>query len=615
MSQDPLSPAPQVSPRSGSYLSLLANVRFEAFLWTQFLGAFNDNLYKMIVSLVAVRAASQAGGGSYLALAGAVFVLPFLLFAGYAGQLADRYSKSRVLQVTKSLEIITMLIGIGALVSGKIEFLLVVLFLLATQANFFSPAKYGFLPETITERGISRANGLLELTTFIAIAIVIGTSFGTFLYSTWKDAPVLMGSTLLGIAIVGSLASFFIQKVPASGSREPFHLNPFHEIVEGTRELAKDRVQALTVIGISWFWFIGALLQMAILLLGKEGLLATDNQIGFLVTALALGIGAGSLAAGTVSGDHLELGLAPAGGLLMGIATLGLGLSGTYNSALVWLLLVGFTGGLFVVPLNAWLQEKAPTKERGRILATNNFANMVGVILASGFLWLLHDLLGLKAAWIIAGTGVVMAGSSALVAREIPLATIRFVLRCLAWIMFDVQIEGQEYIPRTGGGLLTANHISYADSIFVGMCTPRVVRFVIWKPIYDIPVAKQIFDWLLAIPIDASSPKPTIRALRLAKSEIEAGQLVAMFPEGQITRTGELQKFERGFERMAVPGTPIFPIHIEGLWGHPLSCKGGALLKSWDKVWRPTVRVKVGPPLDGSATPEELREAVERLAN
>ncbi len=604
---------PKVSLRSGNYFSLLANGRFEAFLWTQFLGAFNDNLYKMIVSLVAVRAASQAGGGSYLALAGAVFVLPFLLFAGYAGQLADRYSRSRVLQVTKSLEIITMLVGIGALVSGKIEFLLVVLFLLATQANFFSPAKYGFLPETITERGISRANGLLELTTFIAI--VIGTSFGTFLYSTWKDAPVLMGSTLLGIAIVGTLASLFIQKVPASGSREPFHLNPFHEIVEGTRELAKDRIQALTVIGISWFWFIGALLQMAILLLGKEGLLATDNQIGFLVTALALGIGAGSLAAGTVSGDHLELGLAPAGALLMGIATFGLGLSGTYNSALVWLLLVGFTGGLFVVPLNAWLQEKAPAKERGRILATNNFANMVGVILASGFLWLLHDLLGLKAAWIIAGTGVVMAGSSVLVAREIPLATIRFVLRSLAWIFFDVQIEGQQHIPPTGGGLLTANHISYADSIFVGMCTPRVVRFIIWKPIYDIPVAKQIFDWLLAIPIDASSPKPTIRALRLAKSEIEAGQLVAMFPEGQITRTGELQKFERGFERMAVPGTPIFPIHIEGLWGHPLSCKGGALLKSWDRVWRPTVRVKVGPPLDGSATPEELREAVERLAN
>ncbi len=608
MSQEPRSPA-----QGGSYLSLLANGRFEAFLWTQFLGAFNDNLYKMIVSLVAVRAASEAGGGKYLALTGAVFVLPFLLFAGYAGQLADRYSKSRVLQITKSLEIVTMLVGIGALVAGRMELLLVVLFLLATQANFFSPAKYGFLPETIDESGISRANGLLELTTFVAI--VIGTSFGTFLYSTWKDAPVLMGGTLLGIAVIGSVTSLFIQKVPPSGSTEPFHLNPFHEIVEGAKELAKDRMQGLSVIGISWFWFIGALLQMALLLLGKEGLHATDNEIGFLVTALALGIGVGSLAAGTLCGSRLEVGLAPVGGLLMGITTLGLGLSTAHETALVCLLLVGITGGMFVVPLNAWLQEKAGVQEKGRIMATNNFANMVGVILASGCLWLFHDLFGIKAAWIIAGTGVVMAVSSVFIAAEIPLFTVRFILRVLSGIFFDVKVEGLDHIAKTGGGLLAANHISYADSVFVGLCTPRVVRFVIWKPIYDIPVAKRVFDWLQAIPIDASSPKPTIRALREARSVIESGQLVAMFPEGSITRDGAMQKFERGFERMAVPGLPIYPIHLDGMWGHPLSCKGGALMKSWEKVWRPRIRVRIGPPLDGSATPEDLRAAVERLAS
>ena len=612
MSQDSLSPAPGAPSQGGSYWSLLTNGRFEAFLWTQFLGAFNDNLYKMIVSLVAVRAAAEAGGGKYLALAGAVFVLPFLLFAGYAGQLADRYSKSKVLQVTKSFEIVTMLIGIGALVSGRIEYLLIVLFLLATQANFFSPAKYGFLPEVIDEAGISRANGLLELTTFVAI--VIGTSFGTFLYSTWKDAPILMGGTLLGLAIIGSLLSLFIQKVPASGSTEPFHWNPFHEIVEGTKELAKDRMQALSVIGISWFWFIGALLQMALLLMGKEGLHATDNEIGFLVTALSLGIGLGSIAAGSLCGSRLEVGLAPMGGLLMGLATVGLGLSTAHETAMFWLLFVGVAGGLFVVPLNAWLQEKSAVREKGRIMATNNFANMVGVILASACLWLFHDLLGIKAGWIIAGTGVLMAVSSVFVAREMPLFAVRFVLRVLSWIFFDVRLEGGEHIPKTGGGLLASNHISYADSVFVGLCTPRVVRFVMWKPIYDIPVANTVFDWLEAIPIDASSPKPTIRALRAARSVVESGQLVAMFPEGSITRDGEMQKFERGFERMAVPGLPIFPIHIEGLWGHPLSCKGGALMKSWEKVWRPVVRIRVGPPLDGSATPDELREAVERLA-
>jgi len=163
------------------YGPLLADSRFEGFLWTQFLGAFNDNVYKMIVSIMAVRMAGDPASGSrYLAIAGAVFVIPFLLFAGYAGQLADRFSKTRVLQITKSLEMVAMSMGIVALVTGGMDFLLIVLFLLATQANFFSPAKYGILPELMTEANLSRANGLLELTTFIAI--VIGTSFGTFLY-------------------------------------------------------------------------------------------------------------------------------------------------------------------------------------------------------------------------------------------------------------------------------------------------------------------------------------------------------------------------------------------------------------------------------------------------
>ena len=179
------------------YGSLLADSRFEAFLWTQFLGAFNDNVYKMIVSIMAVRVAGAATGSRYLAIAGAVFVIPFLLFAGYAGQLADRYSKTRVLQVTKAFEPVAMVMGIVALMSGRIDLLLVVLFLLATQANFFSPAKYGILPEMVTEADLSRANGLLELTTFVAI--VIGTSFGTFLYERWQGQPATMGLVLLAM--------------------------------------------------------------------------------------------------------------------------------------------------------------------------------------------------------------------------------------------------------------------------------------------------------------------------------------------------------------------------------------------------------------------------------
>jgi len=158
-------------------------------------------------------------------------------------------------------------------------------------------------------------------------------------------------------------------------------------------------------------------------------------------------------------------------------------------------------------------------------LATNNFANMVGVIFASGILSLLHDVLHWRASWIMIAAGTVMLVATFFVAREMPLATTRFILRCLAWLLFDVRIEGQENIPAEGGGLIAANHISYADSVFVGLCTNRIVRFVMWKPIYELPFAREIFDWLLAIPIDATSPKSTIRALRAAHAEIDAGHL------------------------------------------------------------------------------------------
>src|SRR5215469_6663909 len=215
----------QEAGTSTGYRSLLASGGFQGFLWTQFLGAFNDNVYKMIVSVGAVELdADRVLGARYLALAGGVFVLPFLLFAGYAGQLADRFSKTRVLQATKALEIAIMLAGMAALHARSVNLLLGVLFLLAVQANMFSPAKYGILPELLSEAQISRGNGLLEFSTFAAI--ILGTSGGTFLFARWKDEPLVMGAMLLGIALVGSAASIFIPRVPAANTDARFRWNP-----------------------------------------------------------------------------------------------------------------------------------------------------------------------------------------------------------------------------------------------------------------------------------------------------------------------------------------------------------------------------------------------------
>jgi acyl-[acyl-carrier-protein]-phospholipid O-acyltransferase/long-chain-fatty-acid--[acyl-carrier-protein] ligase len=596
------------------YRALLAEWPFQAFLWTQFLGALNDNIYKMIVSVMAIRLAGGANSGRYLAIAGAVFVIPFLIFAGYAGQLADRFSKTRVLQITKSLEVVTMLMGILALVSGRLDLLLVVLFLLATQANFFSPAKYGILPEMMTEGNLSRANGLLELTTFIAI--VAGSSLGTLLYERWQGRPVAMGSLLLLMALIGTAASLGIRYVPAAGANEAFHWNPFHEIAEGTRTLIKQRSLALSVLGISWFWFVGALFQLALLLSAAETLHISQGDSGFLIMALSAGIGLGSVAAGALSGDHIELGLVPAGSFAMGLCCLFLGATTNYHAALAWLTGIGFTGGLFVVPLNAWLQEKAGVHEKGRIMATNNFANMVGVIAASGTLWLLHDVLGWSPSAIFVALGLAILAGGVGAFALLPAITVRFMLWCLTTSLLRVHVEGAERVPRKGGALMVSNHVSYADAALVGMTTPRIVRFLVWAPFYRIRATRAFFLIFQAIPVNPGSAKMVVNALKKARTELERGKLVGIFPEGSITRSGEIEPFTRGFGRI-VDGTglPLIPVHIEGMFGHPLSCKGGSAMKSWERWWRPEITVRVGEPIYTPIAPEELRQVVLELGS
>lgn len=596
--------------RTAGYGSLLADSRFEGFLWAQFLGAFNDNVYKMIVSFTAIRiAVDSAASGRYLALSGAVFILPFILFSGYAGQLADRYSKTRMLRITKSLEIVTMLMGIAALVAGSLNMLLVVLFLLATQATFFSPAKYGILPEAVGEAQISRANGLLELTTFVAI--VVGTSFGSALFEHWKTAPLRLGLVMLGIAVAGTLLCLHIPKVPAAGRTGAFDWNPFGEIVAGVRELRGRRPLALTMLGISWFWFVGALFQLALVLEASEILHVAETRAGLLFTALAIGIGLGSLMAGRISGSHIELGLVPAGSLIMGLFAVLLAFTTNYGVALTTLAVIGFGGGLMAVPLNAYLQEEPAADEKGRMIATNNLMNSVAMMAAYGMLEVMHDLLHWSPRTIFAALGITMLIGAAVVTWVMPAFVLRFVLSIAANVFFRIEVTGRENIPKTGAALVVSNHVSYADAVLAGYATRRFIRFLMWRPIYEIRGVRPFFVLMKVIPIDNGSPKATVRALKAAHEQLQSGKLVGIFPEGQITRDGEIGPFERGYA-LVIRGVdcPIVPVHIDGMWGHPLSRKGGSMFQSWDVWFRPQITVRVGEPVSGDKTPEELRQIV-----
>ena len=597
----------------GGYAALLADGGFQAVLWTQFLAAFNDNVYKMIVSVGAVElAANQQLGSRYLALAGAVFVLPFLLFAGYAGQLSDRFSKTRVLQITKAFEIVIMGFGMLALYARSIEMLLVVLFLLALQANFFSPAKYGILPEMLSEAQLTCANGLVELTTFAAI--VLGTSVGSILFARWKGEPLVMGGTLLAIAAVGSLTSLFIRKVPASGSTLALRGNPLAEVWAGTQRIWRERSLRLTVAGISYFWFIGALFQMTIILLGIESLHLSDTQTGFLVTALAVGIGVGSLAAGWLSGGHIEVGLVPCGAALLGLCSIGVGCVHTFAPALVWLTGVGFAGGLFIVPLNAFLQEHAEREEKGRLLATNNFHNMLGVVVASGTLYLCHELLHWAPAQILIGLGVLTLAATVLIAALIPAPFVRFLTWAVSNLFFKVTVVGAGNIPKEGGALLVVNHASYADAVLIGCASPRLIRFLMWQPLYERAWLQPLCRLFQVIPIPTGAPKESLRALGNARIELQQGSLVCIFPEGELTRTGHVKPFERGVDMVTrgLNSVPVIPIYLDGLWSSAFSMRGGGPRLARLRL-RHEVIILIGEPLSGDVSAERLQQRVLEL--
>ena len=601
---------------TSSYTNLLKSGGFQAFLWTQFLGAYNDNVYRILVSLLAVDIGARAGKGSvYLSLAGVVFIVPFLLFSGYAGHLADAFNKRRVLIATKSLEVISMGLAIPALVSQRIDLMLAVLFLLALQATLFSPAKYGILPEMLPDRDLSHANGLLEMSTFVAI--VVGTSSGTFLFSTWKHDPWKLGVAMLAIAVAGSLTSFKIGKVVSPTARKPFALNPLSEVFIGLKRLYADRPLWLTVVGISYFWFLGALLQTDLILLGREILKVDGLRIGLMMTSLAVGIGVGSMAAGRLSGDKVELGLVPLGSLGMGASSMLLWwLVPSWIGVVAALALLGFWSGLFIVPLNAFLQQRSGVDEKGRLIATNNFLNNAAMLLAAAASWGLHDKAGISPDKIILASGILTLVATVYCVSLVPEFLVRFVLWVLTHTVFRIRIVGADNVPFRGPALLVANHVSQVDGFLIGACVQRFIRFMVYRPYYQLKPLNWFFRLTKAIPVSAGSRREIVESLVKARRELEAGHVVCIFAEGAISRTGNLLPFKRGLERI-VRGlsAPVIPVHLDRLWGSIFSFERGRFFWKWPKRVPYPVTVSFGRAFSAEATAQDLRLAIMELGS
>jgi len=594
-----------------TYRDTLKQRGLQPFLWTQFLGAFNDNLFKIVVSMLAVHLVAADRAGNALSIVSAVFILPFLLFSGYAGQLADMHSKRTVLIVSKSLEIVAATLGLVAFAFGHLQLTYAVLFLIALQATFFSPAKYGILPEMLPDRDLSRANGVLEMSTFVAI--VLGTAVGGYLFEALRAHLWVIGLLVVVVAVVGTGSSFGTPRVPPAAPRQRLDRNPWREIWTGIATLRRDRVLWLTVVGISYFWFLGSLLQLVMILFGTEVMALSETWVGVLTAFAAIGIGVGSLVAGRLSGDKVELGLAPIGAIGMGVFAMVLARSGhSFPMAAINLTIVGFFGGFFAVPLNALLQQRSGGDEKGRLMATNNFLNTVAIMLASAALSLLSGTFRLAPDRILLVFGALTLVSSLYLLAVVPEFLVRFVLWLLTHTVYRIRIVGQEHVPFRGPALLVCNHVSHVDGALVGSCVQRFVRFLVYRPYYEHWAFHRLLKLMKAIPI--GSGRDAIASLESARRALEDGHVVCIFAEGSISRTGNMLPFKRGFERI-IEGldVPIVPVYLDRVWGSIFSFKGGRFFWKWPVRVPYPVTVAFGRPMPPTATAAEVRLALQAI--
>lgn len=582
-------------------------------LVAQFLGAFNDNAFKMVVVLLAIAAVpvdDEAGRQRVTTLGMVMFTLPLLLFSIPAMALGDRVGKRAIVLWTKAAEVVLMALGTLVLASSPTGWLpLLVLAGMGAQSALFAPAKYGILPEVLPHDRLSAANGQLEATSFLAI--ILGTASGGLLLQAVGAQLWMAGALLTVLAVVGFAASFALPKVAASGAVEPFPV----VISEAWRAIRRDRRLWLATLGSVVFWGIASLLGQDVLVYSKQVLQFGDELAGIPYAVFAIGTGAGALLAGRIAKGKVETGLIPLGaiGLALGSAAMGLFVPGRVGT-LVLMALLGVASGFIVVPINSLVQWRAPAARRGAVIALGNGLAFAGILVGNLACMGLADL-GADSATIL----LVAAGSIALATVWaiwlLPEALLRLVVLLLAHTLYRVRVLGARALPETGGALLVPNHVSFLDGLFLLAATDRPIRFVVEQYWYERPYLLPFLKALRAIPIAGSGgPRVVLKALREAGSALDAGELVCLFAEGEISRMGSTLPFRRGMERILKGRTvPVLPVHLDRVYGSLFSARAGRL------QWWPTripcpVTVSFGEPLPSTVSPVEVRRCVDELA-
>lgn len=571
-----------------SQFTLFGKRRFLPFFLTQLSGAFNDNLFKQALILaILYKIGSSADSSLLINLCALLFILPFFLFSALGGQLGEKYAKERLIRAIKAGEIAIMLAGAAGMLLGNLPLLLAVLFCMGTQSALFGPVKYSVLPKLLEDHELVGGNALVEMGTFLAI--LAGTITAGIMMASEGYAQLIAGSVVL-VAIAGYFAS---RGVPATGASLPslqMDWNLFRQTGAILRMGLGQRLSvSRSLIGNSWFWFLGATYLTQIPAYSKDLLHGDETVVTLILTVFSVGIALGSLLCERLSGHKVEIGLVPFGS--MGLTLFGLLLwwhSGGFPQGAVahdWLALlgvgqawwilasvlgIGVFGGLYIVPLYALIQSRTAEHERARVVAANNILNALLMVASAIIAILLLSVAGLSIPQLFLVVSLMNVAVSAYIFSIVPEFSMRFLVWLLGHSMYRVRQHGLDAIPEEGPAVLVCNHVSFVDALLIAGAVRRPVRFVMYYKIFRIPVLNFIFRTAGAVPIAARHEDEAIytEAFERVSRYLSNGEVVCIFPEGKLTADGEINEFKSGVERILEANpVPVVPMALRGLWG------------------------------------------------
>jgi 1-acyl-sn-glycerol-3-phosphate acyltransferase len=582
-------------------MKLLTESRFAPYFFTQFLGAFNDNVFKNALVILLTYKIVSSHSSILVNLAAVVFILPFFLFSPLAGQVADKYEKSGLIRRIKLIEIGIMLLGVAGIYLNSIPWLMGVLFIMGSQSAFFGPIKYSILPQHLSREELMGGNALVEGGTFLAI--LFGTILGGVL-AGFEHYALPVSIAIVSFSVLGLACSYWIPAAQAEAPELKIDFNPIRSGSKIFSALKSDQSNFYTVFGISWFWFFGATFLTQIPNFSREYLNGNPYVATLLMAMFSIGIGLGSLLSSKLSRGRVELGLVPIGAMGMTVCGAWLGLMdfpaaseqttviGMLTQwftvkALLALVLLAVFGGLFIVPLYAWLQSNTPQNYLSRNIAANNILNALFMVIA-GIFAIICFALGNSIQSLFVITALLNAVVGLFIFHRVP----EFTLQLSAWLLthslYRVGKKDLHHIPKEGAALLACNHVSFVDPMVIGALSPRPIRFVMYHKIYNLPVAHWLFKNARAIPIATQKEDPDLlnKAYDDIAAALENGELVCIFPEGGLTPDGTLQNLKPGIERILnrTP-VPVVPLALSGLWGTWFSRIKGKAMQGWPRNW------------------------------